>query len=401
MSLFHPVNFEPVVRRTLGCGDEGLETYVINSAKVLRKLVDRGYLGKDLALWDVARRGEPLPTAGLLGIAQMRSMLSTDGKCHQRQRAPASRAFHASRLELLGPRITEITYDVLDGLKRNFDPDEDVDLRKAFATPIPLQTFCELLGLDDPADRAELAAHGHTLLGTSSTPQQVNAALTGIHRLLTCIVDRKIAEPGDDLVSDLVAAAYDHEAITEAELMANLMILYIGGHATTANVLTNANYGLLTAPHQLELALSGAATWDDVFEETCRWAGAVSVAWGYYMRRGARIGQTYIPQGASVSFGLEAIGRDPYIHGDDAGAFRVLRPTRTKHLAFGYGDHNCVGRALARLEFVIAMPALHQAFPRLSLAPDATPRRTDEEVMIALDGLMVRMGKPRNPLSLR
>lgn len=396
--LFHPTDFPPITQRTLG-GKHGLHTHVINNTATIRHLIEHNYLGKDLRLWEAIQRGQTPPRHGLIGIAQMRSMLNTDGDSHRRQRAPANRSFSARRIEALGPRIAEITRDLLDDLATH-PPDQDIDLRERFATPLPLQVFCELLGINDPAHRQALTDHGHTLLNTASTPAQVDTARAGIDTVLARLVEDKANHPGNDLATDLVAAHCDYETLSRPELLANLMILYIAGHATVANLLTNANYGLLTNPSQLQLVADRKATWDDVFEEACRCYGAVSVAWGYYMRRDYQAGDVFLPRGASVSFGLEAIGRDARIHGPDAGDFRVLRRTRRDHMAFGIGPHHCVGRALARLEVVIALRGLYRRFPRMVLAPGPGPSRTGEETMVALDGLRVRLGRPRYALGL-
>lgn len=80
------------------------------------------------------------------------------------------------------------------------------------------------------------------------------------------------------------------------------------------------------------------------------------------------VGDTVIERGEGVVMSYRAIGRDTTVHGADADAFDITRPTAKRHISFGHGPHICPGAALARLEASIALPALFERFPQLSLA---------------------------------
>ncbi|MEV4441784.1 cytochrome P450 [Streptomyces sp. NPDC049577] len=122
---------------------------------------------------------------------------------------------------------------------------------------------------------------------------------------------------------------------------------------------------------QLAMVRSGQVSWEDVVQETLRSQGPTANIPLRYALEDLDTGEGVIPRGEPILLCIAAAGRDPDRHGEDADRFDVTRATRRDHLAFGFGAHHCLGRAMALLEATIALPALFDRFPRLALATPA------------------------------
>lgn len=247
-------------------------------------------------------------------------------------------------------------------------PDGRVDLRAAYAHPLPMQVICELFGLpeDRQADAARLIAG---IMDTTVTPEQAMAVWQEVQELLGGLVALKRETPADDLTSVLIATRDDEDGsgLTEQELIDTLLLVIGAYHETTVNLIGNAVQALLSHPDQLARVLAGEIPWSDVIEETLRWAPSIANLPLRYAVEDIELPDgVKIPQGDPILATYASAGRDPLRHGDDAGSFDVTRVDK-EHLAFGYGVHFCVGAPLARLEAEIALPALFARFPGLAL----------------------------------
>ncbi|MEE1928455.1 cytochrome P450 [Streptomyces sp. TRM 70351] len=303
-------------------------------------------------------------------FATVQGMTTADGADHRRLRSLVSRAFTARRVESLRPRVTELTAALLDDLERAVAEGDGVaDLRRHFAMPLPMGVICELLGVDaEHQDR--LHALSNRIVSTSLAPGEVMAANQEMLQVLGRVAAARMAEPGDDLTSALIAAREeDGDRLSEPELIGTLLLMIIAGHETTLNLITNAVRALSAHPDQLALVLDGTAGWDDVVEETMRWDSPVSYFPFRYPTRDLTVDGTLIPRGTPVLAGYSAAGRDPRTHGADADRFEVTRD-RARHLSFGHGAHFCIGAPLARMEATIALEGLFTRFPGLRVAAE-------------------------------
>lgn len=204
---------------------------------------------------------------------------------------------------------------------------------------------------------------------TSLTPAESMANYHRMYGILRDLAATRRAEPGDDLTSALIAAhdAEDGSALSESELLDTLLLIIAAGHETTVNLIDNAVHALLTHPGQLELVRTGQVGWADVIEETLRTEAPLAHLPLRYAVEDIEAGGVLIARGDAILASYAAAGRDPGVHGEDAGRFDAARPGK-EHLAFGHGVHHCLGAPLARLEAEIALPALFARFPGLTLA---------------------------------
>jgi 2-hydroxy-5-methyl-1-naphthoate 7-hydroxylase len=224
-----------------------------------------------------------------------------------------------------------------------------------------------MFGVSD-SERPEWDELTDAFSDTSATPEQALASAIRIQQLVQRLIQSKREAPGDDLTSALIAARDEEgSGLTETELESTLLTLIGGGYHTTADLIDNAVTALLTRPDQLELVTAGKASWDDVVEETLRALSPVEYIPLRFAIEDIELDGLTIARGEPILIAFGAAGRDPELHGDTAKQFDVTRPDK-EHLTFGHGVHYCLGAPLARMETRIALPALFERFPDMTLA---------------------------------
>ncbi|MDI2132545.1 cytochrome P450 family protein [Yinghuangia seranimata] len=350
----------------------GVEAWSVNSQALIKRLLTDPRVSKDTRQhWPAWINGE-IPADWPLQIwVAVKNMFTAYGGDHKRLRTLVSKAFTARRTAALQPRIEEITARLLDRLAAT-PAGEAADLRTEFAYPLPISVICELFGVPAEA-QGDLHTAVDTIFRTTATAEEVAEGQLKLYKVLTALVAEKRVNPGDDMTSGLIAAREegDDSALSETELLDTLILMLSAGHETTVNLLDNAIHALLTHPEQLALVRSGEVTWDDVIEETLRAEAPVANLPLRYAVEDIDLGEgLVIAKGEPILIAYAAAGRDPGVHGADAGAFDLKREAKD-HLAFGHGVHFCLGAPLARLEARIALPALFDRFPNLALAVPA------------------------------
>jgi cytochrome P450 len=247
-----------------------------------------------------------------------------------------------------------------------------VDLVTAFALPIPSLVICELLGVPY-ADREGFQRDSATLLNLETSDEAAGVAMRSITGYLAELVERKRAEPTEDLLGGLVAGG----DLTGEELVGMALLLLIAGHETTANMLGLGTFALLTRPEQAEALREGRVDVANAVEELLRYLTIIQHGGSRTAVEDVELGGEVIRAGESVAIYLPLANRDPARF---AGGHELdLAADAHGHLAFGHGVHQCLGQQLARIEMRIAYPALLRRFPTLRLAvpPEEVPVRSD------------------------
>ncbi|WP_437581400.1 cytochrome P450 [Sorangium sp. So ce887] len=312
------------------------------------------------------------------GIYQMPpALFNNDPPGHTRARALFSKAFTTARLAALEPTIALEA----DALVRAMDPGGDtVDLMHALAFPLPLQIIATLVGIpleDAPLLRACQDERFKLYEPALDTARKVEAArrFVAYERYLADLIERRRAEPADDLITALIGARVDGEApLSVEEMISHLIILFFAGYETVASLIGSLVLRLLEAPALWDAIGSDAALLQAAMEETLRIDAPVQME----PRRAtapAVVGGVEIPAGATAFAFFGAANHDPAVFPDPQ-RFDVNRNVagpRARHLGFGWGVHTCIGAALARIEVRCAVQALRAAFPGLRLAAAARP----------------------------
>jgi cytochrome P450 len=315
-----------------------------------------------------------------------RHMLTTDPPEHARLRRLVAAAFTMRRVETLRPRIQEITNELLDAMAGQ----DSIDLVNALAFPLPIRVICQLLGVP-AADQDSFRAWSSILVAGIHARDELPGAFGNMHGYIRDLIEIKRANPGDDLLSALLAVSEDGDRLTRDELTSTVFLLLIAGHETTANLIANGAYLLLSQRKQWDLLCVRPDLLPGAVEELLRYESPVHCATHRVATSDVVLGGQLIPAGATVLVSLLSANRDEQ-HLPDAGHLDVTRPA-TPHVAFGHGIHFCLGAPLARLEGQVAFGSLLARYPRLRLAePHTPPEWRPGALMHGLASLPARVG---------
>jgi len=324
---------------------------------------------------------------------------------HTRMRRLVSKAFTPKMVARLAPRIEQLVDGLLDdallaerGLAaaadgQGVDGQEGVDLIGALAYPLPVTIISELLGV--PAgDDARFRAWSHALArgldpdfllppDVRARQQTARAEFADYFRGLAAVRRR---DPGDDLLSALVAVEEGGDTLTPQELIVTCTLLLVAGHETTVNLIGNGTLALLRNPDAMRRFRADPSIAPKAIEELLRYDSPVQLTLRLALTD-ADVGGQPIARGEIALALLGAANRDPEAHPDPDRLDLERDPNR--HLAFGQGIHFCLGAPLARVEGQIAIRRLLERAPRLRLADE--PVWKENLVLRGLERLPVRL----------
>lgn len=302
------------------------------------------------------------------GSADFESMLFRDPPAHTRLRSLVSNAFTPRVLESLRSRIHNIVDDALSVARENGTIDVIGDL----AFPLPATVISEMLGLpveDHQQCRRWAASATRSLdpLADDRIMDEIFLALIEFREYLAEQVERRRADPGEDLVTALIAAEEEGERLSHEELISTLLLLFIAGHETATNLMGNGLLALLRHPDQLRRLKEDSGLLRPGIEELLRYDSPVQLVIRIVKEPITFRGQDFV-RGDSMLLVIGAGNRDPEQFADpdslDVGRKNI------KHLSFGGGIHFCLGSMLARMETQAVLGGLISQFSELELAAD-------------------------------
>jgi cytochrome P450 len=317
-------------------------------------------------------------------------MVVTDPPAHTRLRRLAAAAFKPQRVAAMGDRIQVLVDELLD----EFVEAGHDDLIAHFAYPLPATVIGELIGAP-PEDRDRFRGWSNDLAlvafgaGGDARDDRHARALAGLRELLDYFgeqIERARAEPGEDMISDLLAPGEDGERLTDDEVKAMCALMLFAGHETTTSTIASAVVTLSGHPDQLELMRADPELTRKAVEEVLRFEGAIKVLIRWVVEDLELRGKE-IKAGQRVFLVPAAANRDPEKFPDPDRVDVTRSPNA--HLAFGKGPHACIGAQLARLEMRIALRSLYERLPGLRPAPGAPLEWQPSLASRALRGLRV------------
>ncbi|HEY2450013.1 MAG TPA: cytochrome P450 [Mycobacterium sp.] len=296
--------------------------------------------------------------------------LFLDPPDHTRLRKLVSKAFVPKVINELAPEITGLVDGLLDGIAQRGRFDVISDL----AYPLPVAVICRLLGvpLEDEPEFGRASALVAQALDpffaiTGEPAEGMEERLRAgqwLREYLHELIDQRRSQPGDDLMSRLIAVEESGDQLAEDEIVSTCSLLLIAGHETTVNLIANAILAMLRHPAQWAALGADPERASAVIEETLRYDPSVQLV-ARIAADDMMIGDTRIAKGDTMLLLLAAAGHDPAeferpeTFDPDRKAFR--------HLSFGKGLHYCLGAPLARLEAAVALSAVTARFPEARL----------------------------------
>ena len=357
--------------------------WVVTRYEDVRSVLTDPRMAKDVHRWPGGGRSRPSEATGVYA-----HMLHADPPDHTRLRRLVQKPF-ASRRAALWPRAEEIAASLLDEMARRGD--DVIDLLGQYARPLPITVICELLGVP-VADRewVRVTVYAYDERTEHGRVERELAAY------FTELIAAKRAEPGDDLVSELVIASDNANAdgaadgLTRNELVSAAFLLVMAGFDTTVNLIASGTLALLTHPEEMARLRQDPSLLPAAVEELLRFTSPVNHANDRFTIEDVPIGDVVIPAGEWVIPAIASADWDP-ARFPDPDRLDLGRDT-SGHVAFGHGVHHCLGAPLARMEAEVALGALLARFPRISLAvPSSELRWRPVSLMNGLDSLPIRL----------
>ncbi|MEU3464129.1 cytochrome P450 [Streptomyces sp. NPDC006733] len=293
------------------------------------------------------------------------SFIRMDPPEHDRQRRMVTQEFMIKRVARLGPRVERIVDGLLDDMVAAGPP---ADLVDAFALPLPSLVICELLGVPY-ADHGFFQDRSRVLLNQLAPVEQVRTARDELSGYLRELVEEKAARPRDDLLSRLLTARTERDELTVDDTVRMALLLLIAGHETTANMTALSVLDLLQHPRQWELLCADPGRVAGAVEELLRHQTIVHTGLPRVALADVEIGDITVRAGEGVLVSLAAANRDERAF-PEPDLLDVGRPGR-RHLAFGFGVHQCLGQPLARLELQVALTGIVRRLPGLRIGVPA------------------------------
>jgi cytochrome P450 len=290
-------------------------------------------------------------------------LMGMDPPAHTDHRRLLIAEFTVQRVRSLRPRIQQI---VDACIANTLAAPRPVDLVQTLSLPAPSHVICDLLGMPY-ADRVAVDRRTKTMLSRAASTEEKGTAAAELRAVFEQLVIDREENPGDDLLSRLIAK-YRDASMYDRELMARMAgALLSGGHETTANMISLGAVALLTNPDQLAEIKRDPSLMPGAVEELLRYFTPLAEFTGYRAATAdIEIGGVLIRAGDGIIAHSGAANRDAEVFAspDTLATDRGAR----HHVAFGYGAHQCLGQNLARLELEIALTTLFQRIPDLRLA---------------------------------
>jgi cytochrome P450 len=297
-------------------------------------------------------------------------MLELNPPEHTRLRALVSKAFTPKVVGDLRPRIVQIIDELLQGLPADFD------VVPAIGIQLPALVIGELLGV--PRDgRNYVIPHVRRIIQAFDTPlpksqnlDEIYQATELVEEYFTSIIHSKRANPGQDLISNLVTARDVGGQLSETELISTILLLFVAGYESSTNLVSNGFYSLLTHPESLDVLQHDPGAVPLAVEEMLRWEAPVQLVGRVALEDVKTAGQVIL-KGEQVLLFLGAANRDPDRFNEPE-RFLITRDEGPP-LSFSTGIHYCLGAGLARLEAQLLFKAMLPLWSRLE--PQSGPVR--------------------------
>jgi cytochrome P450 len=327
----------------------------------LLKYEDVRFVSSNPALF-TSTKGVSIPDPQVPNPVQEGSLIFTDPPRHRQMRKLINAGFTRRRVAVLEPKIREIVRGVLEPV----EPGSVHEFAEEIAAPLPTRMIAELIGAP-PDDWEQFRAWSDAATGTADPEIELDAftAAGQLFEYFRKLIAARRTDPRDDLLSVLAEAEIDEHRLSDDDLLNFAFLLLVAGNETTRNLIALGTLALIEHPDQCRLLVKDPTLIPGAVEEMLRWNSPV-VSMSRTATTDVEIRGQRIAEGDVVTLLYGSANRDEEIFGPDAEEFKVTRHPNP-HIAFGCGEHSCIGAQLARLEATVLFDELLRRFPNLEL----------------------------------
>lgn len=320
------------------------------------------------------------------------SLLSVEPPDHTRYRKLVSSVFTVRAVQKMRDQVQETADALLDELS---DGSPVVDIVDRYCARLPVAVIGRILGVPVEDNQrvlefGEMAAPSLDIGLSWDQFKQVERGLIGFDAWLSQHIAELRRNPGDDLMSQLIAAKDEGVGLNDEELRATAGLVLAAGFETTVNLLGSGIQLLLDNPDQLAVLQQDPSHWPTAIDEMLRMESPVQLT-ARMAKRDVEVEGVTVHEGKLVVLVLAGANRDPLVF-EDPDRFDVTRANAGKHLSFSGGRHYCLGAALAKAESEVGLKALFDRFPHLRSAGEGTRRNT--RVLHGWATLPIDLGEP-------
>ncbi|MDT5009542.1 MAG: hypothetical protein QOH57_1159 [Mycobacterium sp.] len=336
----------------------------------LLKYEDIRYVSSNPALF-TSTKGITIPDPSFSAPpVQEGNLIFTDPPRHRQLRKLINTGFTRRRVAVLEPKVREIVYRLLDDVQ----PGGTLEFAEGMAAPLPTRMIAELLGAP-PEHWEQFRRWSDACTGTADSEIELDAfvAIGELYEYFLQLIAARRMHARDDILSVLAEAEIDGVRLTDDDLLNFAFLLLVAGNETTRNLIALGTLALIAHPDECAKLVEDPSLIPSAVEEMLRWTTPVT-----HMARTAtadvEIRGQRIKAGDTIVMLYGSANRDEDVFGSDAEEFKVTRHPNP-HIAFGCGEHSCVGSQLARLEACVMFEVLLGRYPKLELAGDVDRMR--------------------------
>jgi cytochrome P450 len=296
------------------------------------------------------------------------SILHMDPPQHGEWRSLLNRRFTPRAVTPLVDRVRAMAVELIEALPSG----EPVDAVDALCAPLPVLAIAELLGVPE-GDRDDFRRWSDAAIAATDGMNDLRpedlAAMGELGAFLHAHAEARAADPGDDLVSALVGAEVQGRPMTPGEIVMFSLTLLVAGNETTRHLLSGSLIALAQHPEQRAALAADPSGLPGAVEECLRWVTPIH-QFARTVVADTTIGECPVAADDYVVMLYASGNRDEDAFGPTADRFDVTRPASPPNLGFGFGEHLCLGAALARLEGRVVLEEVLARHPTFELAED-------------------------------